>query len=251
MHLNTANRDDFADEWSVPGSGPHVLILDHHDSFTYNLVQSLSSSGARITVRQAYRHTLADVEKLSPERIVLSPGPGKPQSAALAMQVMKHYRGRMPILGVCLGHQVLALSVGAKVVASGTPVHGKADQISHCGSGIFRGLPNPLSVARYHSLHVIPETLPADVAIVAWSESGGIMGLAIPGESTWGVQFHPESFLTPEGDLLLKAFVDGIPCPRDLPQLKTLPHAKTMRSGESQELESQGLGSLVKEGEGL
>ncbi len=216
-----ANGGDFADEWSVGGSGPHVLVLDHHDSFTYNLVQSLSRTGARISVRQAHRWSLADVEELAPERLLLSPGPGKPQSAHLAMDALRHFRGSIPILGVCLGHQVLALSVAAKVVPSGSPMHGKADRIVHCGAGIFEGLANPLTVARYHSLHVIPESLPEDVAVVAWSESGGIMGLAIPGEPTWGVQFHPESFLTPEGDRLLKSFVDGKICPPDVPPLES------------------------------
>ncbi len=210
------SEGDLADEWSVFGEGPHVLLLDHRDSFTYNLVQSLSRSGARITVRQADQRNLEDLQSLNPDRLLLSPGPGKPESAILAKQAFGFWRGKIPILGVCLGHQVIAQCLGAQVIPSGVPVHGKPDLIRHCEVGIFGHLPNPLKVARYHSLHVVPGSLPAELAMTAWSESGGIMGLGIPGESTWGVQFHPESFLTPEGDHLLKAFVDGLPCPEDL-----------------------------------
>lgn len=212
----TESEEDLADEWSVPGEGPHVLLLDHRDSFTYNLVQSLSRSGARITVRQADQRSLADLKALNPDRLLLSPGPGKPETAILAQQAFHFWRGQRPILGVCLGHQVIARCMGAQVIPSGAPVHGKPDQIRHCTTGIFDGLPNPLTVARYHSLHVVPDSLPAEVAVTAWSDRGGIMGLALPGEATWGVQFHPESFLTPEGDQLLKAFVDGCPCPEYL-----------------------------------
>lgn len=211
---------DLADEWSVPGDGPHVLLLDHRDSFTYNLVQSLSRSGARITVRQSDQRTLEDLRALKPDRLLLSPGPGKPGSATLAREAFEHWRGQLPILGVCLGHQVIAQALGAQVVASGIPVHGKPDQILHCEAGIFRGLSNPMTVARYHSLHVVPESLPSSVAITAWSDRGGVMGLGLRGEAVWGVQFHPESFLTPEGDSLLKAFVDGHPCPEDLAGLE-------------------------------
>lgn len=217
--LNGAESTDFSDEWSVPGRGPHVVVLDHQDSFTYNLVQSLSGSGARITVRQADRRTLTEISELKPDRILLSPGPGKPESAHLARAVFEHFRGRLPILGVCLGHQVIAQSLGAQVVPSGSPVHGKPDLVRHLGTGIFGGLPNPMTVARYHSLHVVADSLPPEVAIVAWSDHGGIMGFTIRDEPTWGVQFHPESFLTPEGDRLLKSFVEDGCCPEEVPML--------------------------------
>ena len=233
--LYRAGSSDFSDEWSVPGNGPHVVVLDHQDSFTYNLVQSLSESGAHITVRQADRRTLTEIVELKPDRILLSPGPGKPESAHLARTVFEHFRGQIPLLGVCLGHQVMALSLGAQVVPSGSPVHGKSDLVRHIGRGIFEGLPHPMTVARYHSLHVVPESLPSEVAIVAWSDSGGIMGFTIRDEPTWGVQFHPESFLTPEGDRLLKTFVKDRCCPEGLPRLG----ADDWRSDDSQPRSTQ------------
>ncbi len=201
-------------EWNLPGNGPHVVVIDHHDSFTYNLVQALSRLGARVSVRLCDQITAQQLQQLDPQRLLLSPGPGAPSDAALAARALQMYRGRIPILGVCLGHQVIAEQLGARVSATGLPCHGKPEQIFHDGYGIFAALPSPFKAARYHSLAVERDDLPADLHITAWNEEGMVMGLGIPGEATWGVQFHPESFLTPHGDLILESFISGARCPQ-------------------------------------
>ncbi|MGE4619524.1 MAG: aminodeoxychorismate/anthranilate synthase component II [Planctomycetota bacterium] len=228
IHLDetTAGRrdheGDLPGEWSFPAVEAsstvdlHVVVIDHRDSFTYNLVQSLSAAGARISVRLAETLTIDQLEQLSPDRLLLSPGPGSPARADFARQALERYRGQIPILGVCLGHQVIALSLGACVEPTGTPAHGKAEPVFHDGSGIFRGVPNPFAAARYHSLAVCPENLPKTLQVVARSESGMVMGVGVAGEATWGLQFHPESFLTPAGNLILSSFLSGIVCEEDL-----------------------------------
>ena len=203
---------DRCGEWSVEGGGSHVVVIDHHDSFTYNLVQSLSRSGARVSVRLADRLSLEQLRQLNPDRLVLSPGPGAPEGATMAARAIEHYRGRIPILGVCLGHQVIARQLGASVEATGSPVHGKPEQVFHHGLGIFAALPSPFPAARYHSLAVVRETLPEQVEVVAWTSEGLVMGIGVIGEATWGVQFHPESFLTPQGNLMLELFNSGVRC---------------------------------------
>ena len=220
---NRDHRLDLPGEWSVAaapvGSGAgaalHVVVIDHRDSFTYNLVQALSGHGARVSVRLADSLSIDQLEQLAPDRLLLSPGPGSPEQALFAHQALRRYRGEIPILGVCLGHQVIATSLGGRVVATGAPAHGKAEPIYHTDEGIFAGVPNPFEAARYHSLAVSREDLPETLQIIAWSDSGMVMGVAIPGEATWGVQFHPESFLTPDGDLILSSFITGIPCSGD------------------------------------
>ncbi|MEE2889864.1 MAG: aminodeoxychorismate/anthranilate synthase component II [Planctomycetota bacterium] len=223
---DSATRDhqlDLPGEWSVSGtpacSGAgvdlHVVVIDHHDSFTYNLVQALSGQGARVSVRLAESLSLGQLEQMAPDRLLLSPGPGRPEQAVFAQQALERYRGEIPVLGVCLGHQVIATSLGGQVVATGAPAHGKAEPIHHSNEGIFAGVPNPFEAARYHSLAVSRENLPDELQIVAWSDSGMVMAVAVPGEATWGVQFHPESFLTPDGDLILSSFISGIRCGQD------------------------------------
>ena len=224
----TAGRDhqiDLPGEWSVSGGGTdspattkplHLVVIDHRDSFTYNLVQALSGTGVRISVRLADTLSLDQLEQLAPDRLLLSPGPGSPQRARFARQALERYRGEIPVLGVCLGHQVIAESLGAQVVATGVPTHGKAEMVFHGGTGLFRGVPNPFPAARYHSLAVIRESLPETVQVLAWSGSGMVMAVGIPGEATWGLQFHPESFLTPDGGLMLSSFISGIRCDKDV-----------------------------------
>ncbi len=215
---------DLPGEWSVSGaaSGPggtqnplHIVVLDHRDSFTYNLVQALAATGARISVRVAETISLEQLERLAPDRLLLSPGPGSPRQARLARQALERYRGQIPILGVCLGHQVIAESLGAEVVTTGTPTHGKSEAVYHCGTGLFAGVPDPFMAARYHSLAVRRESLPPSLQLLAINHNGMVMAVGVPGEPTWGLQFHPESFLTPDGDLMLSSFVSGVCCEKD------------------------------------
>ncbi len=200
-------------EWSFPGAGPHVVVIDNHDSFTYNLVQAFTALGARVTVRLSDRVSLSELIDLAPERVVLSPGPGGPSKAGVSAEALAHFHRRVPLLGVCLGYQVLAQEMGARVVPNGEPVHGKACQIDHDRQGIFAAMPTPFLAARYHSLAVVEETLPPTLRVVGRDQEGSVMAIGTPGEATWGVQFHPESFLTPEGTILLGAFLDGVGCP--------------------------------------
>jgi anthranilate synthase component 2/para-aminobenzoate synthetase component 2 len=188
---------------------PRVLVLDNLDSFTYNLVQVLRAQGALVTVRRAGaggKRALAALRRLKPSHLVVSPGPGRPEAAGESLEAIKGFAGRIPVLGVCLGHQALALVFGATVGRSSRPTHGRASAMRHDGSGIFRGLPNPFPAGRYHSLAVDPANLPSALKITAWTGAGEIMGLRhVSGAE--GVQFHPESILTPCGPRLLANFL--------------------------------------------
>lgn len=189
-----------------------LLMLDNYDSFTYNLVQYFGELGADVQVYRNDEITLADIERLAPERIVISPGPCSPNEAGVSMPVIRHFAGKVPVLGVCLGHQSIGQVFGGEVVRARQVMHGKTSPIYHADRGVFAGLNNPLTATRYHSLIVRKETLPECLEITAWTqlEDGGIdeiMGVRHREFTVEGVQFHPESILTEQGHELLANFL--------------------------------------------
>ena len=186
-----------------------VLMIDNYDSFTYNLVQYLAELGADVTVWRNDQFELDEVAELAPELIVISPGPGRPESAGLSMPLVERYAGEYPILGVCLGHQAIASVFGGEVVRAERIMHGKTSEIRHDGRGVFRGLSNPMTATRYHSLLLARENVPPEIEVCAETEEGEIMALRIRGMAVAGVQFHPESILSPEGKALLKNALEG------------------------------------------
>ena len=186
-----------------------VLMIDNYDSFTYNLVQYLAELGADVTVWRNDQFELDEVAELAPELIVISPGPGRPESAGLSMPLVERYAGEYPILGVCLGHQAIASVFGGEVVRAERIMHGKTSEIRHDGRGVFRGLSNPMRATRYHSLLLARENMPPEIEVCAETEEGEIMALRIRGMAVAGVQFHPESILSPEGKALLKNALEG------------------------------------------
>ena len=186
-----------------------VLMIDNYDSFTYNLVQYLAELGADVTVWRNDQFELDEVAELAPEMIVISPGPGRPESAGLSMPLVERYAGEYPILGVCLGHQAIASVFGGEVVRAERIMHGKTSEIRHDGRGVFRGLSNPMRATRYHSLLLARENMPPEIEVCAETEEGEIMALRIQGLPVAGVQFHPESILSPEGKALLKNALEG------------------------------------------
>jgi anthranilate synthase/aminodeoxychorismate synthase-like glutamine amidotransferase len=190
-----------------------VLVIDNYDSFTWNLVQALRVKGARVRVRRNDRVAVADALAMRPTHVVISPGPGRPEAAGVSLDAVRAFLGRVPLLGVCLGHQALALVLGGRVGAARSLVHGKALPIHHDGRDLFAGLPDPLDVGRYHSLAVEEDSLPAGVEVAARATDGEVMAIRCPGERAWGVQFHPESVLTPLGPMLLGAFLDVVERP--------------------------------------
>jgi anthranilate synthase/aminodeoxychorismate synthase-like glutamine amidotransferase len=183
-----------------------VLILDNYDSFTWNLVQAAEALGAHCRIFRSDRITTAEIEAHRPDRIILSPGPFGPERTGICADVVRQFSGIIPMLGVCLGMQVIAMVAGAAVRSSGRPVHGKAHAIFHAEGGIFSGIPNPFLAARYHSLQVEPDSVPPSLEITARTQDGVIMGCRIAGTHTEGVMFHPESFLTEHGPELLENF---------------------------------------------
>lgn len=184
-----------------------ILVIDNYDSFTYNLVQYLGSMGCDVKVYRNDKITVNEIRALSPERIVISPGPGKPADAGISLEVIKELGEEIPILGVCLGHQCIGQAFGGNVVRAANLMHGKTSQIYHDGKTIFRELPEPFKATRYHSLIVEKETIPDCLEISAWTEQGEIMGLRHKKYPVEGVQFHPESILTEHGMDLLKNFL--------------------------------------------
>jgi anthranilate synthase/aminodeoxychorismate synthase-like glutamine amidotransferase len=195
-----------------PPDGPmHVFVLDNYDSFTYNLVQYLGELGAEVQVRRNDRVTLQEIERVQPARIVISPGPCTPQEAGISIGVIRHFAGRVPILGVCLGHQAIGAAFGGKVVRAPHLMHGKTSAVNHDSKTIFRGLPVPMTATRYHSLIVEQKNLPTELEVSAWTTepdgSRTIMGLRHRRFSVEGVQFHPESVLTDAGRKLIENFL--------------------------------------------
>ncbi len=186
-----------------------LLVIDNYDSFTYNLVQYLGELGAEIVVRRNDAITVAEVGAMAPSGIVLSPGPCAPAQAGVTVDVVRAWGKSIPILGVCLGHQAIGEAYGGRVVRARRPVHGKTSRIVHDGTGLFRGLPTPLEVGRYHSLVVELESLPASLEVVATAtdDPREIHALRHVSHPVWGVQFHPESVLTPNGKQILRNFL--------------------------------------------
>ena len=184
-----------------------LLMIDNYDSFTYNLVQYFGELGADIHVYRNDKISIDDIERLNPTRIVISPGPCTPKEAGVSVKVIRHFADKLPLLGVCLGHQSLAYAFGGKIIRADRLMHGKTSMINHDGQTIFDGLPNPFEATRYHSLIVNRETLPGDFEISALTDEGEIMGLRHLPTGAEGVQFHPESILTKAGMDLLRNFL--------------------------------------------
>ena len=184
-----------------------ILMIDNYDSFTYNLVQYLGELGEKLIVKRNDEITAKGVARLKPSSIVISPGPGRPSDAGVSLELIQQFAGKVPILGVCLGHQCIGEVYGGQVVRAKRPMHGKTSQIHHVTGGLFKGLPQPFEATRYHSLIVKREGLPAELEVTAWTKEREIMGLSHRRLPVYGVQFHPESILTSAGKDLLKNFL--------------------------------------------
>jgi anthranilate synthase/aminodeoxychorismate synthase-like glutamine amidotransferase len=187
-----------------------ILVIDNYDSFTYNLVQYIEELGETVEVHRNDRITVEGIAARRPRALVISPGPKTPDAAGVTLEAVRALSGRLPILGVCLGHQAIGQAFGGRVVRAPTLMHGKTSRIEHDGRTVFAGLPNPFEATRYHSLVVEPASVPAALEVSATADGGVIMGLRHRGHPTEGVQFHPESVLTPEGKALLRNFLDGV-----------------------------------------
>lgn len=187
-----------------------ILLLDNYDSFTYNLLHYLSELGKEVVVHRNDRISVEGVLALKPEGIVISPGPGTPDDSGICLELVKAAAGKVPLLGVCLGHQTIGQVMGGRVIRAPQPMHGKVSAIRHTGKGVFRGLPSPFSATRYHSLIVERESFPASLEITAETEDGIIMGLQHREYNLHGVQFHPESIASEHGHALLRNFVEQL-----------------------------------------
>jgi len=186
-----------------------LLMIDNYDSFTYNLVQYFGELGEEVRTFRNDEITIEQIEALKPDRICISPGPCTPAEAGICIPVLQHFAGKIPILGVCLGHQAIGAAFGGKVIRAQQIMHGKTSEITHTGVGVFRGLPSPFTVIRYHSLAIERESLPDCLEITAWTEDGEIMGVRHKQFAIEGVQFHPESILSEHGHAVLKNFLEG------------------------------------------
>lgn len=184
-----------------------ILLIDNYDSFTWNLAQYLGELGAAPLVRRNDEITLDDIETMQPSRIVISPGPGRPEDAGISVDAIRRFGARMPVLGVCLGHQGIGIAFGGSVVRASQLMHGKTSSVQHDGRGVFRGVPQPFTAGRYHSL-VVADPLPEELEAAARTDDGTIMGVRHRRLPIHGVQFHPESVLTAEGRLLLRNFLE-------------------------------------------
>jgi len=189
-----------------------ILVLDNYDSFTYNLVQAVGRFTSRIIVYRNDKISVEEIERLKPDGIIISPGPGRPEKAGISVSLIETLGPVIPILGVCLGHQAAGLAFGAVITYAPSPVHGTASEIHHRGDGLFQGLPNPFPAARYHSLVISPDRLPPELTVTAKTGDDIIMGLRHREFPIDGVQFHPESILTPHGIQILKNWMETRAC---------------------------------------
>ena len=184
-----------------------LLMIDNYDSFTYNLVQYLGELGQDVKVVRNDELTVEEIGALRPERIVLSPGPCTPNEAGVSLEVIRRFAGKLPLLGVCLGHQAIGQAFGGRIVHAKTLMHGKVSPVHHAGKGVFEGLPSPYNATRYHSLAIERASCPPELEVTAWTEDGEIMGVRHRSLPVEGVQFHPESILTEHGHALLRNFI--------------------------------------------
>ena len=184
-----------------------LLMIDNYDSFTYNLVQYFGELGVDVRTYRNDEISLKQIEKLNPDHICISPGPKTPYDAGISMEVLRHFAGKKPLFGVCLGHQAIGAAFGGKIVHAKEVMHGKTSPVFHNNTGVFKGLPNPFTVTRYHSLAIDRDSLPDCLEVTAWTEDGEIMGVRHRQYAIEGVQFHPESILSEHGHLLLGNFI--------------------------------------------
>jgi para-aminobenzoate synthetase component 2 len=204
---------------------PRLLLIDNYDSFTYNLVQAFLVLGAEVHVFRNDAMTVEEALAFAPSHLCISPGPGTPYDAGVSMDMIRAFAGKLPVLGVCLGHQSMVEVFGGKVVRAGRLMHGKTSVIQHDGRGLFAGLPQPCEVGRYHSLIAAPETLPPELEVSARTAEGEIMGVRHRTLMVEGVQFHPESILTPDGPALLRNFLEFSTGQRARESAAGAPHA--------------------------
>ena len=185
-----------------------ILMIDNYDSFTYNLIQYMGELGAEIRVERNDRISIPEIESIRPKKIVISPGPCTPAKAGISVEAVRHFAGKVPLLGVCLGHQSVGAAFGGEVIKAGQLMHGKTSEVRHDGKTLFKNLPNPITATRYHSLVLNRKTLPECFEITAESDDNEIMGIRHKQLPVEGIQFHPESILTPNGKDLLKNFIE-------------------------------------------
>jgi anthranilate synthase/aminodeoxychorismate synthase-like glutamine amidotransferase len=186
-----------------------LLLIDNYDSFTYNLAHRIGELGTQVKVVRNDAISVADIERMAPERIVISPGPGRPETAGVSVEVLRRFAPRIPILGVCLGHQALAVAFGGRVDRAAVPMHGKTSMVSHEGTHLFVGVADPFEAGRYHSLVIAPDAMPEGFVVSAWvKDDRTIMGVRHRERPIFGVQFHPESVLTPVGQRVLQNFLE-------------------------------------------
>jgi anthranilate synthase component 2 len=187
-----------------------LLMIDNYDSFTYNLVQYFGELGEDVQVFRNDAITLKEIAAMKPDRLVISPGPCSPKEAGISVDVIKEFAGRIPLLGVCLGHQSIGYAFGGDIIHAQKPMHGKLSPVHHTNMGVFAGLPNPFTATRYHSLAIRRDTLPDCLEVTAWTDDGEIMGVRHKTLAVQGVQFHPESIMTEHGHALLDNFLKGV-----------------------------------------
>ena len=186
-----------------------LLMIDNYDSFTYNIVQYLGELGEDVRTVRNDEITLEQIAAMAPDRICISPGPKAPKDAGISLDILREFKGKLPILGVCLGHQAIGEAFGGNVIRAKQVMHGKTSLIAHTGEGVFEGLPTPFTVIRYHSLAIERSSLPSCLEVTAWTDDGEIMGVRHKEYDIEGVQFHPESILSEHGHALLKNFLEG------------------------------------------